>query len=288
MSKPRRTAQQGRDCVGSIMSLIQSSLSASPQVISRSHLNRSHKLFNSGLVLFPRPSATHTLSKRAYSSYGYPPKHASNMRVIWGIIGANTIIFGAWQYALPSGPQQLLPNSSNLKLANFLKRNFITSVNAVTSGRWWTAITAAFSQVSTMHYISNMIALYAFGSVLINHPAVTPFRLAFIALGSACAGSLGFYAHSMSRPNGRWINGLGASGMVMGLGGAAAFLFPRAPMLLYGFIPIPLWGIIAGYFVLDSYYLDNPRSTTAHSGHLGGLGFGLAYAMLRLRRGRVR
>lgn len=70
--------------------------------------------------------------------------------------------------------------------------------------------------------------------------------------------------------------------MVMGLGTAAALLKPSATMLLFGVVPVPLWLLMGGYFFYDAYYL-NRMDRVGHAGHLGGLGFGVLYYMLRLR-----
>jgi membrane associated rhomboid family serine protease len=52
---------------------------------------------------------------------------------------------------------------------------------------------------------------------------------------------------------------------------------------IYGIIPLPLWATVAGYAVYDGYYLNDNNSRIGHAGHLGGLAFGIAYYLLRLR-----
>jgi membrane associated rhomboid family serine protease len=206
-----------------------------------------------------------------------------NRRVLWCIIGANTVVFGAWQYAaIPAGTR-----SPNFQVLKVLNKHFLTSLEAIKSGRYWTALTCAFSHVSVGHFLGNMISMYAFASVLTSIYAITPLRLVTLTCGSAIAGSVGFYLNEANKQGGSRRSALGASGAVMGLGSAAAILAPRATMLLYGIVPIPLWAIVAGYFVFDSYYLNDPLSRTGHAGHLGGLAFGAAYTLLKLRAGRL-
>jgi membrane associated rhomboid family serine protease len=48
-----------------------------------------------------------------------------------------------------------------------------------------------------------------------------------------------------------------------------------------------LWATVAGYAVYDGYYLNDNKSRVGHAGHLGGLAFGIAYYLLRLRGLRV-
>lgn len=77
--------------------------------------------------------------------------------------------------------------------------------------------------------------------------------------------------------------GLGFSGAVMSISTVTACLAPKARMLLMGFIPMPLWGLVTGYAVYDGYFLNDPNTRTAHAGHLGGLAFGILYYVLKLR-----
>ena len=129
-----------------------------------------------------------------------------------------------------------------------------------------------------------MLSFYAFGSVLATFPgAVTPVRFLALSLGSAVAGSVGYVIQqAFSEPRRRSV-AIGASGMVMGLGSAAAMLAPRQTMLLFGILPVPLWGLMAGYFVYDAFYLGK-QSRVAHSGHVGGAIFGAGFYWLVLRR----
>lgn len=236
---------------------------------------------------FFRPNATPKLSRftsRSYSSYpsGSNLPGGGARRAIWVCIGINTAVFAGWQYALPN---TYLGASSHLDLARFLSSNFILSLEHVEAGRVWTVITSAFSQAGLGHYAANMISMYAFGSVLSYAPGFAAGHIYSLVLGASIAGSLAFLAHSSSKGRTQTRRTVvGASGAVMGLGAAACCVSPRATMLLYGFIPIPIWGIMLGYFVLDNYMLNNPNSRTASSSHLGGFAFGVLYYVLKLRR----
>jgi membrane associated rhomboid family serine protease len=75
---------------------------------------------------------------------------------------------------------------------------------------------------------------------------------------------------------------LGASGAVMGMGSAAAFLSPFAPIAVM-FIPMPLWVATIGYVAADTYFLNSERSKVGHAAHLGGFVFGVAYYASCLR-----
>ncbi|OCK82432.1 rhomboid-domain-containing protein [Lepidopterella palustris CBS 459.81] len=214
------------------------------------------------------------------SSYYNP---ADAMKVLWGIVGANTAVFVAYQYSAP--PAVSLVPTQNLALFQGILNNFIISLDSIRAGKYWTVLTSAFMHMQPMHIIGNLISMYAFGTVIISVSPITAAEMAILALGSAIAGNAGFIVHqSHSEVPGQNVGGLGASGVVMGMGGAAVCLFPRAKLLLYGVAPVPLWAIIGVYFAIDSYYLNQKGSRVSHSGHLGGLAFGFLYYLVRLRR----
>ncbi len=191
---------------------------------------------------------------------------------------ANGVVFLAWQNAMGRYRQDL-----NIDLLKFLDSHFTTSISNLKKGRYWTLLTGAFSHMSLGHFLTNMISMYAFASVLVLHPGLSGARILTISLGSALAGNVGFLIQQMMRDPRKQTNAIGASGMVMGLGCAAAFLAPAEKMLLLAVVPVPLWGLMAGYFLYDAVFL-NRQDKVAHSGHLGGLAFGAAYYWLSLRR----
>ncbi|KAI4800408.1 hypothetical protein E4T44_11745 [Aureobasidium sp. EXF-8845] len=169
--------------------------------------------------------------------------------------------------------------------------------SGVDSGRWWTIITSAFAHIDPVHFAFNMLSLYNFCSLCAFIPGMNGLHLFAVAGGSAVTGGLGFLYHRKRKVQeagrGDWQTktknynsaALGASGAVMGVGALTACMVPNAPMQLM-LIPItfPLWIFVAGYGVVDSYFLDSPTSGIAHAGHLGGLVFGAAYYLAFLRK----
>ena len=103
-----------------------------------------------------------------------------------------------------------------------------------------------------------------------------------LTLGSAITSSAG-YVLQKSIQKSYNMPALGASGMVMGMGAAALLLFPYQTVVLKGTIPMPLWACVAGFAVVDGYFL-NRESKIAHSGHLGRLAWGAAYYFFLLYR----
>jgi membrane associated rhomboid family serine protease len=172
---------------------------------------------------------------------------------------------------------------SNPKLFSKLVENLPLSLNSIREGKYWTLVTSGFTHFGTMHFLGNMITLYAFSGVLTQIPGLPVQRLAILSFGSLISGSIGFLIYRKQRERPREIvRGIGASGMVMGLGAAAACLKPHQKFYIWGVLPVPLWLLIGGYFVFDYTSLES-NSGTSHEGHLGGLAFGLLYYVVSLR-----
>lgn len=223
--------------------------------------------------------------RRSYTTgpyYSAPSQ--SGWNVLYACIGINAAVFSAWQYALPGGfgPFSV---SSNLKVARFLQENFlISSISFQNGKRWWTLFTSSISHIELGHFITNMISLWAFSSVLLDRNGIDGRHLAALIIGSGIMGGLGTLYHDSNKPLHKRRPALGASGAVMGVGAAAALLVPGAQMAVMGIIPLPLWAVIAGYFAFDTYYLNSENSRIGHAGHLGGLAYGALYYTIVLRR----
>ncbi|KAL0260687.1 hypothetical protein SLS55_004377 [Diplodia seriata] len=229
-------------------------------------------------------------ARRFYSSFGQTAGQASSERLLYGILGLNTAVFAAWKYADNTIPIQIKSEQLNLDKARAMQamiNNFVFKSEDVANGRWWTAITHAFSHFNIPHFIFNMIALKSFGDAVIAYlPGIRPGSLATLYIGASLAGSLGWAAQRQQTDSGKKSAGaLGASGAVSGLAAAAALIAPRAQWQLM-FIPIgiPAWAMFSAYIAYDAFYMNDPNSMIGHSSHLGGAAFGAAYYLLVLRR----
>jgi membrane associated rhomboid family serine protease len=138
------------------------------------------------------------------------------------------------------------------------------------------------------HIIFNMFALWMFGRILENVWGPKRFLLFYLLCGvGAAAFHLGVqyfrslellqYVNDLNSPEAVHLFGalgpaLGASGAVMGVLAAFAYLFPNTELYLM-FIPVPIkakWAVL-GYVLIDllggiGVYSDN----IAHFAHLGG------------------
>jgi membrane associated rhomboid family serine protease len=135
-------------------------------------------------------------------------------------------------------------------------------------------VTHMFAHAGVTHIAFNMINLYMFGSMLEKAWGSKRFFIFYFACGFAAA-----FAQMLLVQNGV---SLGASGAVMGLFAAFAYLFPNTELMLF-ILPIP---IKAKYMVfimaaLDLFGAFGPISSgIAHWAHLGGLAMGFILVLI--------
>lgn len=208
------------------------------------------------------------------------------MRVIWAVIGLNAVTFLAW-----NDPTDAQNGHQRRRL---LSDHMTLSWRNIRAGRYYTAITSAFSHYNATHLFFNMFGLWTFGSI-VARSGVGPLATISLLTGSALTGSIAWlYEHHEDETSSRRslfemprtaaINSaLGASGMLMGAVATATCLAPMAPMALLGVIPMPLYVATAGFVAMDLYYLDK-ASKIGHSAHLGGAVFGAVYYFAFLPR----
>jgi membrane associated rhomboid family serine protease len=147
-----------------------------------------------------------------------------------------------------------------------------------------------FSHSPTLfvHIIFNMFMLFMFGRILENVWGPKRFLFFYLACGVGAAVCHLFiqylrceqllHAIQTHSPRAEELYGalapaLGASGAVMGIMAAFAFLFPNTPLILIP-IPIPIkakW-MVLGYVLLDLFGGIGalPGDNVAHFAHLGG------------------
>ncbi|KAM7475450.1 hypothetical protein LguiB_022693 [Lonicera macranthoides] len=97
--------------------------------------------------------------------------------VVLGLILANVAVFMLWRVAD----------------RDFMRKNFMISLDNFRSGRVHTMITSAFSHIEVEHIISNMIGLYFFGTSIARY--FGPEFLLKLYLSGAVAGSVFYLVH---------------------------------------------------------------------------------------------
>ncbi len=133
--------------------------------------------------------------------------------------------------------------------------------------KFYQLITHMFTHGGIGHILFNMFALWMFGSMLERIWGAKKFLFFYFACGLAAALAQMFFTRSPA---------IGASGAIMGLLAAYAYLFPNTELFMFP-IPFPVKakyaiGIIAA---IDIFGGINPGSDNiAHFAHLGGLVMG--------------
>jgi membrane associated rhomboid family serine protease len=134
-------------------------------------------------------------------------------------------------------------------------------------------VTHMFTHGGWGHIFFNMFALWSFGSLLERLWGPKKFLTFYLACGLAAA-----VAHLFLTNNAA----IGASGAVMGLLGAYAYLFPNTELLIFP-LPFPVkakWAII-GIAAIDVFGGVYPTgSQIAHFAHLGGMAMGLILVII--------
>ncbi|MBS1706364.1 MAG: rhomboid family intramembrane serine protease [Armatimonadetes bacterium] len=158
-----------------------------------------------------------------------------------------------------------------------------------------TLLTHMFLHAEILHLAGNMLFLFIFGQAVEGRLRAGKFALMYFASGliGACAHIL-----FMGRLNPD-IPMLGASGAIMGVMGAALYMFPFSPVktiwgffMYYSMVEIPMWGVglyFVGFDILLAVLSGSTGGGTAHLAHIGGVTAGFLIAMmLRTKRDSLR
>jgi membrane associated rhomboid family serine protease len=141
--------------------------------------------------------------------------------------------------------------------------------------RGWQLVTYQFMHGGIGHIFFNMLTLWMFGSTLENFWGSKRFLFFYIVCG-IIAGVAQIFMESEGYA-------VGASGAIMGLMAAYAYLFPNTEMFIM-FIPIPLKAkYVIPFFIAYDLFSGIAPSTgdnTAHWAHLGGALAGIIIVMI--------
>jgi len=166
---------------------------------------------------------------------------------------------------------------SGSQLGQTLFKVGVMQAQAVLHGQVWRLFTATYMHAGFHHILFNMLALYFFGPAL--ERAWGPRQFFFVYTLGGVAGNLLLTAAGLIGFINPQTLGVGASGSVLTLLGAAAVLFPNAQVYVYFLFPIRIRTFVLIY---GAYYLWNVLQRGANYGgdicHLGGLAVGLWWA----------
>lgn len=134
-------------------------------------------------------------------------------------------------------------------------------------------VTHMFAHGGFFHILFNMYALWMFGSVLERVWGPKKFLIFYLACGLGAAVAQMFVGAPA----------IGASGAVMGLLAAFAWLFPNTEFFLFPFpIPIKAKYMVAIYAAIDLFggLHPGPADNIAHFAHLGGMVMGFILVII--------
>lgn len=156
--------------------------------------------------------------------------------------------------------------------------SLVMQPKAVLDGEVWRLFTATYMHANFWgHLFFNMLALYFFGPAVERVWGAGKFLLVYTACG--VAGNVALVGLSQVGYISPMMSGLGASGSVLGVLGAAAVLFPRSQILLFFVLPMTLR--VAALLFTGMYILNLISQGSNYGGdvsHLVGMGLGAAVA----------
>ena len=137
----------------------------------------------------------------------------------------------------------------------------------------WQLITYMFMHGGISHILFNMFALWMFGMILERFWGPKRFLTFYIICGIFAG-----ITQLIMQPEGIAV---GASGAIMGIMAAFAYLFPNTELFIM-FIPIPIKAkyVVPGFMALDIFGGISGGDNIAHWAHLGGAFAGLIIVII--------
>jgi membrane associated rhomboid family serine protease len=144
-------------------------------------------------------------------------------------------------------------------------RKYEFHVGSIRSGEQLRMLSSGFLHVDISHLIFNMLTLYFFAPVVMQH--LGEFSFLMVYFGSLIFGSL---LTMVFHNNDYHYRAVGASGAVTGILYSAILLQPNMMLGLFFIIPIPayLFGIL--YLLYSIYGMKAKNDNIGHTAHFGG------------------
>lgn len=169
-------------------------------------------------------------------------------------------------------------------LIRFLPKNTTSALALEIAKNPFIFIGSLFAPLSSMylhgdvwHILMNMLFLFFIGAPLEQRIGSKNFMVVYLVsglVGSFCQYATGF-------------PGIGASGALMGIFGAFAYLYPHERFIAFPLlIPMPASVLLIFFIAMDAIYqLTGAQANIAHLAHIGGVLGGIATAYFLSRRG---
>ncbi len=144
-------------------------------------------------------------------------------------------------------------------------RKYEFHIGSIRSGEQYRMFSSGFLHADIGHLAFNMLSLYFFGPVVIEHFGAISFVLIYLvslAFGSLL--TLFFHKNDYS------YRAIGASGAVTGIIYSAILIQPDMNLLLMFAIPIPAYIFGIGYLLYSIYGMKAKNDNIGHTAHFGG------------------
>lgn len=244
------------------------------------------------------------LAKRLLSQQSAKPIRSQRLGSSVPIYATVSVCCSAFAYNWYANEQ--VEKKRDQRHRRFIDRNLVLSKQNYDAGRWWTMITCSVMHFHFYHLLVNMLPLATFGPIAVS--VFGPASTAVIWLGSSLSCS---YAAMIAEDHkikqagaGPWkdtlphkdtirhdtrVQHIGASGSVLGIISASACVFPKQKMYIFPLpLPVRLYAALGAFGIGSAYcWAQGLLPSIGHTGHLGGMAFGIAYYFLALKR-RVR
>jgi membrane associated rhomboid family serine protease len=190
------------------------------------------------------------------------------------LIGVNAAVFILQMFTVTDGPFG--------RSAGPLTDALLLDPDKVVHGQVWRLVTYAFlhDPNSVMHILFNMLFLWWFGADLEDLYRPREF-LAFYLTAAAVGGAIHVALFKLSLVSTPGV--LGASGAVTAVVMLCALHYPTKVILLFFFLPVPIWAFVVFMVAKDFFTLmGGVRTGVAVDVHLAGAAFGFFYQKCHL------
>ena len=144
-------------------------------------------------------------------------------------------------------------------------RKFEFHIGSIRSGEQIRMFTSAFLHADMGHLFFNMLTLYFFAPVVIEHFGSINFLIIYL-VSLLFWSLLTLYMHK----NDYNYRAIGASGAVTGILYSAILIYPNMNLLLFFAIPIPAYIFGIGYLFYSIYGMKAKNDNIGHTAHFGG------------------
>ncbi|KAL8812639.1 MAG: hypothetical protein Q9223_004903 [Gallowayella weberi] len=249
-------------------------------------------------------------SRRFFSRQtSQPPNRAQQYKIYVPTYATIGLCILGYAYNLFADSQ--VEKKKNFRHRDFIDKNLIFSQRNYDAGRWWTTVTYSFMHSWTLHFGMNMVVLSSFGPLsvaLFGLPATAALWLG----GSVSANKLSMIGEdykkkqrnsavphetidiagsALPRSTPEVVENLkyyGASGSLSSILAALACRIPQQGVMFFP-IPmmIPMYGAVGGLAFMSAVaYAWDLVPFVSHTGHLGGMAFGVFYYVIALKNKR--